>query len=330
MFGLSGRGFLGRFIVEEAIKSGIEVTLFNRGKTNPELFPEVETIIGDRDGGLDGLKGGQWDAVIDTSGYFPRVVAQSAKLLSENVGHYTFISSLSVYKDFSKPGLREDAPLATLKDPSAEEITEETFGGLKALCEEVVQEEFPGNSLIIRPGLIVGPFDGSDRFTYWVHRVGKGGQMLAPGSGSSPIQFIDIEDLARWILNMAEAAKTGVFNATGPQKALTMRTLLETCKSSLKSNVKLIWVGDSFFEKGELRDWSVLPLCIPDTDSHMFGFFQINCDKAYSSGLNLTPVNETIVRTYEWSQSRADDYEWIAGMSKERESEIIKQWLKRN
>ena len=184
---LGGTVFLGRHLVEAALARGHAVTLFNRGQHNPDLFPEVERLRGDRDGDLQALEGRRWDAVVDTCGYVPRVVRASAEMLAPNVDHYTFISSISVYADTSKPGIDEQAPVGTLDDPTTEEVTGESYGPLKALCEQAAEAAMPGRVLNIRPGLIVGPHDPTDRFTYWVRRVAEGGEVLAPGNPHAPV-----------------------------------------------------------------------------------------------------------------------------------------------
>src|SRR6478672_8232941 len=220
---LGGTQFLGRHLVEVALREGDAVTIFHRGRTNPDLFAgQVERISGDRDGGLDALAGGEWDAVVDTCGYVPRVVAASARALADRCGHYTFVSTESVYGDVGEPGLDESAPVAVLDDPATEVVDGETYGGLKALCEEAAEAAMPGRVLNVRPGLIVGPHDPSDRFTYWPRRLARGGEVLAPGSAEGLVQVIDARDLAEWAVRMVEGGKTGVYNATGPENPLTM------------------------------------------------------------------------------------------------------------
>jgi len=214
---LGGTLFLGRHIIESAVRNGHEVTMFNRGRRNPELFPDVEKIQGDRDSDLAALKGRKWDAVIDTCGYIPRIVERSAEALAGNAETYLFISTISVYKDFSKPGITENSGLAHLENEADETLTNETYGALKAHCEERVKKYFPDNSLIIRPGLIVGPNDYSDRFTYWPVRIKKGGKIIIPRNTDYPIQFIDVRDLADFAVRMIENKRTGTFNATGPK-----------------------------------------------------------------------------------------------------------------
>ncbi|PYS75915.1 MAG: epimerase, partial [Acidobacteria bacterium] len=207
---LGGTKFLGRHLVASALARGDEVTLFNRGLHNTEIFPEVEKLRGERDGGLDALRGRRWDAVVDTSGYVPRVVRASAELLADSVGLYVFVSSVSVYADFSQP-TDEGSPTATLEDESVEDLTGEAYGALKALCERAVEEVMPGRVLAARAGLIVGPFDPTVRFSYWTERIARGGEVLAPAPPRRQVQFIDARDLSEWILRMAQSRSAGVF-----------------------------------------------------------------------------------------------------------------------
>src|SRR5262249_55921530 len=240
---LGGTIFLGRYLVEAALAAGHDVTLFNRGQHNPELYPEVEKLRGDRDGGLAALRGRRWDAVVDTSGYLPRVARASAELLADAVDHYTFISSISVYPHFRSLGTDESAPVDTLDDPNIEEVTGETYGPLKALCEQAAEQALPGRTLVIRPGLIVGPHDYSDRFTYWVRRVAQGGEVLAPERPDWHTQIIDVRDLAEWTLRMAERRLVGVYNATGPAYDLSFGQLLDTCRAVSGSDARFTWVS---------------------------------------------------------------------------------------
>ena len=243
---LGGTVFLGRHLVESALERGHTVTLFNRGQHNADLFPSVEKLRGNRDGELDVLRGRSWDAVIDTCGYFPRIVRASAEMLAHAVDHYTFISTVSVYAEVKQPSIDENAPVARIEDESVEKITEESYGALKALCEQAVERALPGRALVIRPGLIVGPHDPTDRFTYWPHRVARGGEVLAPGKATSRVQFIDVRDLAEWTMSMVEAKQTGVYNATGPAHALTMEQTLSECRKVSQSDARLTWVEEKF------------------------------------------------------------------------------------
>src|SRR5712691_1788013 len=273
---LGGTMFLGRHIVENALTRGHEVTLFTRGQHNPELFPDVEKLKGNRDGDLTALEGRHWDAVIDTSGYFPRVVRASAELLADAVNHYTFISSISVYAEFSKPGKDESSAVGTLEDQTVEEITETTYGPLKALCEQAAEAVMPGHTLTIRPGLIVGPHDPTDRFTYWPHRVAQGGEILAPGKGLQHVQFIDVRDLAAWTVRMVEANHTGTYHATGPEHTLTMQQFLEECQSVIGSDAHFTWVSEAFLLDKEVDPYVELPLWVPANDPDSVGFERVN------------------------------------------------------
>lgn len=321
---LGGTVFLGRHIVENALGRGHTVTLFNRGQHNPDLFPAVEKLRGERDGGLGVLKGRTWDAVVDTCGYVPRLVRASAEALADCVEHYTFISSLSVYGDTSKPGLDENGPVGKVEDESVEQITGETYGPLKALCEQAAEKTMPGRVLHVRAGLIVGPYDPTDRFTYWPARVARGGEVLAPGQPESPVQFVDVRDLSEWIVKMAEARQAGVFNATGPDYVLPMRQLLETCQSVSGAPSNLIWADEKFIGAQGIQPWSEMPLWIPESDESAAGFSAFNCDKAMAAGLAFRPLTDTVRDTLAWANTRPADHPWRAGLTPEREAETLK------
>ena len=324
---LGGTGFVGRHLVEAALARGHEVTLFNRGQHNGELYPEVEKLRGDRDGGLAPLRGRRWDAVVDTSGYVPRLVRASAELLSEAVDHYTFISTISVYKSFSVPGLHEDAPVGTLQDETTEEVDGETYGPLKVLCERAAAEAMPGRVLTVRPGLIVGPHDPTDRFTYWPHRVARGGDVLAPRPPEQPVQFIDARDLTAWTLRMAETGRTGVYNATGPDDTLTLGETLDTCKSASDSDARFVWADESFLLEEGVEPWMGLPLWIPKGD--MSGLQEVDCRRAIAAGLTFRPLIETVRDTLVWDATRPADAERKAGLRPEREAELLRRWRER-
>lgn len=313
---LGGTNFLGPRLVEAALEQGHEVTLFNRGKRKAEVPVQVEQLRGDRDGELGVLAGREWDAVIDTSGYVPRLVQAAAQALSEAVERYIFISSISVYADFSKPGIDESFAVATLEDESVEEITEETYGALKALCEQAAEQVMPGRVLVVRPGLIVGPGDPTDRFTYWPYRVAQGGEMLAPGSPDERVQVVDVRDLARWIIHMAEEGKTGVYNTTGPEHPLTMGELLNECKAVTGSDAQFVWVSNAFMMEREVD----VPLWVPDGYE---GFGSVNCDKAISEGLRFRPLEETIRDTLAW---RGQNVELRTGLKREQEQQLLGEW----
>ena len=318
---IGGTSFVGRHFVEAAMAKGHALTLFNRGKTNPDLFPDAEHIKGDRDGDLSQLEGGKWDAVLDTSGYLPRVVRKSAAALAGIVDHYTFISSISVYQDPFAGG-DESAPLGTLEDELTEEITGETYGPLKVLCENSVREEMSGRSLIIRPGLIVGPHDPTDRFTYWPVRVAEGGDVLAPGGGDSLVQFIDARDLASWMLKMIENSETGDYNATGPAEELSMKVFLESINEAMGGKANLEWVGGDFLQSQSVGPWMEVPLWLGSDEAHM----KADIGKAVAAGLSFRPTEEIAKNTNEWARSRPEDHEWKAGLSREKEATVLQAW----
>lgn len=336
---LGGTQFLGRHLVEAAAGRGHELTLFNRGTHNPELFPEVEKLRGDRDGGLDALRGRSWDAVVDTCGFVPRVVRDSAELLAGAVSLYVFISSISVYADFSRHVEDEGAPVGTLADESVEEVTGETYGPLKVLCERAVEQALPGRSLTIRPGLIVGPHDTTVRFVYWPRRVARGGEVLAPGSPEQRVQFVDARDLAEWTVRVVEEGRTGVFNANGPDYPLTMGGLLDECKAVTGSDARFEWVDEGFLLEAGVEPWSELPLWLPAGDEKFRHFMSVNCDRAISAGLTFRPLAETIRDTFEWDEAREDksppaDKGGVPTPDKtprpERERELLEEWHGRN
>jgi 2'-hydroxyisoflavone reductase len=330
---LGGTVFLGRALVDAATNQGHSVTLFNRGKSNPNLYPsegypQVETLIGEREGDLAALQDREWDAVIDTCGYVPRIVRRSAEALADHVDHYTFISSLSVYADASQQGIDESGTLATMEDETVEEVDGETYGPLKALCEQAAEEAMPGRVLNIRSGLIVGPHDASDRFTYWPQRVARGKEVLAPGRPERRVQFIDVRDLAEWILRMAAAGKTGAYNANSPALSTPMEEVLETCRAVSGSEASFTWVSDEFLLEKEVGVWMEMPLWIPESDPEFAGFFAFSIEKALGEGLTFRPLEETVRDTLKWAKTRPEDHEWRAGMEPDREIELLEAWKK--
>lgn len=317
---LGGTRFLGRHLVRAAQERGHHVTLFNRGRTNPGLFTGVVELVGDRDGHLEALQGGRWDAVIDTSGYVPRIVRQSAGLLAPAVNHYTFISSVSVYGGLNAKGIDEAWPVATIADETTEEITGETYGALKALCEQVVLEQYPQNGLIIRPGLIVGPYDPTDRFTYWPVRVARGGEVLAPAPPEYETQFIDVRDLAEWTLMMVERRAPGIFNATGPDEPMPFGLLLDKCRTVAGSDATFTWVSPAFLLEHGVQPWMELPLWIPDEEG------SVDIRRAVAGGLRFRPVAATIADTLSWAEQRPADHVWRAGLDAEKEARLLETW----
>lgn len=334
---IGGTRFLGRHLVDAALSNGHTITLFNRGKTGPELFPQIETINGDRETDLNRLAGRQWEAVIDTCGYFPRIVNLSAQALKDSAGMYVFISSISVYADFSRIGINESDPTGGLTDEGIEEITGESYGPLKALCEQFISQKFPERALIIRPGLIVGPHDPTDRFTYWPARVAAGGDVLAPEDPQVPVQIIDVRDLAGFIIHLIEQKSTGhgpartgniartgtigVYNATGPAVELSFGAMLETCKQVSGSDANFKWASVEFLSENKVAPWSDLPVWVPNTPADA-GFSRVDISKALSAGLTFRTLSETVRDTLAWASTRPIDYKWLAGLDTDREIEL--------
>lgn len=327
---LGGTKFLGRHLVDAALAQGHVVTLFNRG-SRAGLFSGVEEIRGDRAAGRDGLKGlqgRQWDAVIDTSGYVPRLVGASAEMLRGAVGHYVFVSSISVYAEFAEAP-DETARTAALADPSSEDIPRD-YGALKAACERVVSSVYGASALNIRPGLIVGPFDPSGRFTYWPLRLARGGEVLAPDDPAGDVQFIDARDLARWTVRLVEHKVGGVFNATGPAQPLRFDAFLHAAARALGATCRFTWVDAAFLKQHQVQAWAELPLWVDDAP----GLNRTRIARALSEGLTFTPLEDTVRDTYAWAQEqlRQGGKESIgsAGLAAEKEAAVLAAWEQRS
>lgn len=348
---LGGTGFLGPHFVEAARAKGHVLTLFNRGKSNPtrfsgEEFKDIEQLQGDRKSDLSALEGDRrWDAVLDTSAYFPADVTRSAQLLAKRVDQYVIISSISVYADNSTPGADETAAVATIPDPgSAKEITGENYGALKALSEQAAQQELPGRTTVIRPGLIVGPGDHTDRFTHWPARAARGGEILAPGSPADPTQFIDVRDLAAFLLHAIETRTVGTFNADAAPGALSMGALLAACQLAgtnandvqcvrapcpqpPEASSTVTWVPADFLEAHNVSAWQDMPAWIPAVGEYA-GFGRRSTAKAQAAGLKYRPLQETVDDTLQWwlglpEARRANPK---AGIAPAREIEVLKAW----
>jgi 2'-hydroxyisoflavone reductase len=332
---LGGTGFTGPFQVRYALSRGHKVTVFNRGKTHPgELPNDVEQLLGDRNGKLEALNGRQWDVVIDNPTSLPVWVRDVAQVLKGNVGLYVFISTISVYADTSK-GVDENGTLAKYDGPDAYKETIEamkasgykTYGPLKALSEQEAEKAFPGKTLVIRPGLIVGPRDETDRFTYWPVRIDRGGEVLAPGDPSDPEQIIDGRDLAEWTIRMVEKGETGIYNAVGPDKPLTTRPMLDGIKDAEKSNATFTWVNADFLKKQKVEAWSDMPVWAGDE----LGMARTSNGRAIAKGLTFRPLAETARDTLAWfkSQPKERQAKLKAGITPEREAEVLAAWHKR-
>lgn len=324
---LGGTLFLGRHTVDVARDRGHDVTLFHRGRTNPELFPDVEHILGDRTEDVSALAGREWDAVIDTCGYLPRDVRAAAKLLAPAVAHYTFVSTISVYDDASfGPGADESAPVGTLDDPEHATLTNETYGPLKAVCEQEAEAALPGRVANVRPGLIVGPHDPSDRFTYWPARIDRGGEVLAPAPAEQPVQVVDARDLAAFLLDCAEQRIAGVFNATGPSQRLSLGEVLDACRAASGSAASVTYVDTAFLDEHGVGPWMEMPLAIWGDDAN--GLNEVDVRKAIAAGLAFRPIAEIVADTLAWHRTRPDA-PLRAGITPEREAEVLAAWSTR-
>jgi 2'-hydroxyisoflavone reductase len=331
---LGGTGFTGPFQVKYALSRGHKVTVFNRGKTHAgELPKEVEQLIGDRNGQLEALKGKQWDVCIDNPTTLPAWVRDAAQILKGNIGRYVFISTISVYADTST-GVDENAPLAKYEgaDPYKETLEAmkasgyKTYGPLKALTEQETQKWFPEKSLIIRPGLIVGPRDETDRFTYWPVRIDRGDEVLAPGNPSDPVQFIDARDLAEWTIRMVENGETGIYNATGPAKELGIGGMLDGIKGALNSNATFAWADAEFLKQQKVEAWSDMPVWAGDE----LGMARTSISRALAKGLTFRPLADTSRDTLAWFKAQTPERraKLRAGLTAEREAEVLALWHK--
>jgi 2'-hydroxyisoflavone reductase len=325
---LGGTKFLGRAAVEAALERGHEVTLFNRGETNAELFPEAEKLRGDRDGDLLALEGREWDAVIDPSGFVPRVLRASAELLRGSVGHYVFVSSISVYREPYKPGFDEDAPVFEV-EPKTESVDVE-YAELKAACERVLEEVLPGAHASVRAGLIVGPHDPTGRFTYWPLRFAAGGDVLAPAPPEREVQYVDVRDLGAWLVRVAEERTAGTFNAARP--SAPFGDLLETCRAVAGGESRIVWADEAFLGEQGVGQWMELPLWLAGADAP---FLQADVSRAVGEGLDFRPVRETVADTLAWARQAGiplltPSAHGSAGMDPAREAELLQAWSRRD
>jgi 2'-hydroxyisoflavone reductase len=328
---LGGTLFLGRHTVEAARARGHQVTLFNRGRTNPELFADVEQIHGDRETDLGLLASRRWDAVFDPSGYLPRVVPASCDALRDAADYYLFISSINVYAERTKPGLVETDALEELPSGTPEELSGETYGPLKVLCEREVAAAFGARCAVIRPGLIYGPHDATDRSAYWPMRIAAGGDVLAPGRPERPTQLIDVRDLAEWLVRLLESRMAGAFSATGPAETLTMGAYLEACRQVTGSHARLVWMDEKFLLDREVGPYSELPLWVPE---QFQAFESVDCSKARGAGLKYRPLEETLAATIDWARSLPADRPPLRlgrvamppALSRDREAELLAAW----
>ena len=330
---LGGTGFIGPHMVQEALRRGHTVTLFNRGRRNADIFPDLETIVGDRDNGLDGLKGRRWDAVIDNSGYVPRHVQDSARLLAPSTDRYLYISTVAVYADF-KTASDENSPLATIADETVEEVTGETYGALKALCEKRAAAEIEADRLtILRPTYICGPGDHTDRFTYWPVRTRRGGAMVWPGTPEGTMQIVDVRDLAAFTIDCLDKRISGTFNMVNPPGTLTMGRLLEDCQAATGVTVEPVWIDEPFlYSQDVVPNWSRgFPCWQPKTgpEAAQFG---VSAERALAAGMQCRPERETIRDLLAWWDVQSEERRASpkAGLGAEDEAKLIAAWRDRD
>lgn len=340
-----GTGLIGPKVVQAALDRGHSVTLFNRGRTRTHLFPDLEKIQGNRDPekhaieddpstpkGLEGLKGRTFDAVLDDTGYYPRIVRAAAELLAPNVKQYVFISSTSAYARNDTPGADVDSELATVEDPSVETMGTQyqNYGGFKVMCEQAVQDVYKERATIIRPGLIVGPGDATGRWLYWPVRLSEGGEMLAPGDGDDRIQVIDVRDLAAFMITCVENQTGGVFNAIGPEGGMTVRNMLAECGKAVNSDAKLVWVPADFLEKWSVSPWGDMPAWIP-SDGEYAGAGQRSIRRSLAAGMKIRPIGETAADALAWYQGLTEltpeQKARLRGpFTREREAQVLAAW----
>lgn len=328
---LGGTGFTGPHQIRYALARGHEVTIFNRGQTDPttheEVFDRVEQRTGDRNDDLKSLETGEWDAVIDNSASIPRWVRQSAELLKDRADLYLFTSSLSVHSDVSEPGLTEDAPVGTLDDPTVEEITGATYGPLKALCEEEARKAFPNGAIVVRPHLIVGPGDRSDRWTYWPVRIARGGEVMAPGTPQDPTQYIDARDLAEFDIHLIETRQVGTYSGVGPLAPLSMAELLYGMRAVVSNEVSFTWVDADFLAEHEVRPWGHMTAWVPPRGESA-GFCRFDNSRAVAAGLKYRPLASTASDTLDWWMTLPEERRASprAGLAAEKEKEVLAAW----
>ncbi len=323
---IGGTQFLGKHIALAAVERGHRVTLFNRGNNKVEELSELEHLVGDRLEDMSALDGRRFDRVIDTCGYHKRAVRLSGEKLKDQCDHYTFISSISVYEEPPVEGVNEGGALSPLEDDSVEEITAETYGGLKVVCERTLDELIPGRVHHVRAGLLVGPDDYTDRFTYWPNRIAEGGRVLAPGNPNQPIQFIDVRDISAWVIKAAEDKVVGPFNATGPaEESLTTSACLTICREVTGTGAELVWLSEEFLLGEEVVPFRDLPLWVA---SDRVGIMRTDVSGAVALGLKTRPTAETVRDTLAWASGR-EGHEMKVGIDRAREKELLDAWQKK-
>lgn len=319
---LGGTRFIGRTMATLAIGRGHEVTLFNRGTLDPAGLPGAISIVGDRERDLARLAHGRWDAVIDTCGYLPRVVRESVDALRERAAHYTFISSISVFDHTIPEGVDESGPVKTVADEDTETFSMEHYGALKARCEQVVRDGFPGRALVVRPGLVVGPGDYSDRFTYWVVRIARGGAVATCDRREAPVQWIDVRDLAEWVVRSVETGVTGDFNATGPGPPRPFAEVLEHIAQAIGAQPEFVWIDRETLEREAIEPWTDLPLVLP-YDGSEDGMARTDVTRAVAHGLRFRSLEDSARDVLGWWQRLETPRALKAGLDPDREARLL-------
>lgn len=324
---LGGTGFIGPNQVQYALDRGHSVTLFNRGVTNSTLFPNVPRLVGDRNlpDGHKALESGQWDVVIDNPTSNPKWVRDAGRALRGRTKHYMFVSTISVFSDNSAP-IDENGPLLAPVDIEAP-FDAKLYGQNKVRSEVEARAQFGDNVTIVRPGLIVGPGDLSDRFSYWPVRIDRGGEVLAPGTPNDPVQYVDARDLSEWMIRLAESKTLGIFNATGPKAPTTMAEMLYGIKAVTTTGAQFTWVPADFLGANQVRAWSDMPVWVPPI-GRTAGFARVICQKAYAAGLTFRPLAETAAATLAWYKTRpaAEQEKARAGLAPDREVAVLAAW----
>jgi len=338
---LGGTGLIGPPMVEYALARGHNLTLFNRGKTNSHLFPDVERIKGDRNDDISALEkavadGRRWDVVIDNTASIPRWVSESAGLLSGAADLYLYTSSISAYADSSVPGSDETAAVGQISSEdealvkTTKDITGENYGPLKARCEEEARKAFPGKAIVVRPGLIVGPGDYSDRFSYWPIRIFDGGEVMAPGNPDDPVQFIDSRDLGEWYIRLVEAKAVNTYNGVGPRSPMSIAGMLYGIRAAVDNEISFTWVDAEFLEKHEVQPWMEMTVWVPPVGEYA-GFSSSSIQRALDAGLSFRPLADTANATMDYWNSLPEERRATprAGLSPEKEKKVLAVWHSR-
>jgi 2'-hydroxyisoflavone reductase len=325
---IGGTVFLGRAIVEAALAAGHDVTMANRGKTNPDLYPDVEKLAVDRDGDLSAFDKRSWDAVVDTCGYVTGHTRSVAEALRDRVGHYNFISTVSVYADMSSPGVDVDAPVATTDEPESTQVTNETYGALKALCEQIVRDTYDDRACIVRPGLIVGPHDPSDRFTYWPRRFDLGGEAIVPNAKDAPVQLADVRDLGEWCVRLAENKTAGTFNGCGPASPWRFEEMIDACARAAGDNAATpVYIDEEFLLERGVMGWGHLPVWLPSA-YEMAGMMACDVSRSVEAGLTFRSIDDVVTGTLAWDRTRRDTP--LRGpLEPSKEQEVLAEWKAR-